>query len=265
MSTDRFISQTAPRSPATDLQTDKIGSCGLNQSSKTKIFRDSFHGDRDNFLNTLKKVARDRVLNKRLKFAPDESLPVTGALFDVREMDLASPYQKAPDWKFQQSEKNTKAAPSPKETEPGQRIPRYQITDQIIRKAAFHLRNGQHEVIINLKSDFLGHIRMQVISENQQVTVRILVENSFVKDLIESNLHQLKADLQQQGLEVDKLEVRVAWDPEDSGNSKKFAQWRAGQGNVDHQKHANQKGEQQNDNGQPLRTASNAAIVDYFA
>jgi len=266
MSDDMFVSQTAPRFPATDFQTDKIGSLGLNQSLKTKIYRDLIKGDRDNFLNTLKKVAQDRVLNKRLKFAQDESLPVTGAPFDVRDMDEALPNQKAPDWKFQQSEKNIKAAPSPKETESGQRILRYQITDQIIRKAAFHLRNGQHEVIIDLKSDFIGHIRMQVISENQQVTVRILVENGLVKDLIESNLHQLKADLQQQGLEVDKLEVRVACDPEDSGSTKeKFAQWGVGHGNVDHQKHDNQKDEQQKDNGQPPRTANNAAIVDYFA
>jgi flagellar hook-length control protein FliK len=166
----------------------------------------------------------------------------------------------------QQSKKNIEAGPSPKETRSDQRALRYQITDQMIRKAAFHLKNGQHEVIIDLKSDFLGHIRMQVISENQKVTVRILVENGFVKDLIDSNLHQLKADLQQQGLEVDNLEVRVACDPEDSGNSKeKFARWRAGQGNVHHQENESQKDDQQKVNGQPPRTANNAVIVDYFA
>jgi len=61
------------------------------------------------------------------------------------------------------------------------------------------------------------------------------------------------------------MEVMISCDPEDSGNSKKFALWRAGQGNVNHREHDNQKDEQQKDNGQPPRTANNAAIVDYFA
>ena len=207
MSTDMIDSQAAPRPPATDIQADKIGSFGLNQSSRPKKIRVSMKGNRDNFLNTLKK-----------------------------------------------------------ETECDHKILRYQITDQIMRKAAFHLRNGQHEVIIVLKSDFLGHLRMLVISENQKVTVRILVENGFVKDLIESNLHQLKADLQHQGLEVGKLEVRIACEPEASGHSQeKKSQWRAGQDKVRHQEHDNQKDEQQKENGPPPRTANNAATVDYFA
>jgi flagellar hook-length control protein FliK len=264
MSTDLFFSQPAPRSPGTDFQSDKIGSFGINLSSKTKISRDSVKGDRDKFLNTLKQVTQDRVSKKRLKFVSDESSPVTDAPFDIREMDEAWPDQIAPDWKFM--EKTVEAAPSPKETESGQWILRNQIKDQIIRKAAIHLRTGQHEAIIDLKSDFLGHIRMQVISENQQVTVKILAEHGFVKDMIESNLHQLKADLQQQGLEVDKLEVTVSFDSEDSGSSKeKFARWRAGQGNADHQKNDDWKDKQQKDIRQPPRTADNAATVDYFA
>ena len=286
MSTDMIDSQAAPRPPATDIQADKIGSFGLNQSSRPKKIRVSMKGNRDNFLNTLKKVTEGRTLNKRLKFSPDESSPVPGASSDVRDLDEASPYQNTPDWKFmavditeagnndsgllnsagQQTKKNVEAGPSPKETECDHKILRYQITDQIMRKAAFHLRNGQHEVIIVLKSDFLGHLRMLVISENQKVTVRILVENGFVKDLIESNLHQLKADLQHQGLEVGKLEVRIACEPEASGHSQeKKSQWRAGQDKVRHQEHDNQKDEQQKENGPPPRTANNAATVDYFA
>ena len=167
---------------------------------------------------------------------------------------------------IQQSKKPAKAAPSPKETESGQRIRRNQTLDQIMRKAAIHLRNDQHEAIIDLKSDFLGHIRMQVICENQKVTVRFLVEHVLVKDMIERNLNQLKTDLQQQGLEVDKLEVTFSGDSDESGSSKeKLAQWRAGQGNADHRKNDEWKDRQQKDARHPSRTAINAATVDYFA
>ena len=300
MSTDMFILQPALRFPATGFQSDKTGSFGLNQSSKTKISRDSVKGGHDNFLNTLKQVTLGRVSNKRLKFDPGESSPVTGAPFDFRDMDEASPHQIASVWKLmavievleglgfhdatadkteagnndsgllnssgQQSEKTVGFSPAPKKTKSGQRILRNQTMDQIIRKAAIHLRNGQHEAIIDLKSDFLGHIRMQVIFENQQVAVRILVEHAIVKDMIENNLHQLKADLQQHGLEVDKLEVTISCDPEDSGSSKeKFAQWRAGPGNVDRQKNDDWKDKQQIDTRQPPRKADNSAAVDYFA
>ena len=87
-----------------------------------------------------------------------------------------------------------------------------QTLNQIVQKAVLSLNNGQHEVQIHLKPDYLGHIRMQIVSEGQQVAVRIVAELPFVKDMLENNLHQLKAELQAQGLKVDELEVSVADD-----------------------------------------------------
>jgi hypothetical protein len=42
------------------------------------------------------------------------------------------------------------------------------------------------------------------------VTLRIMAESRTAKDLIDSGIGQLKADLQAQGLRVDELEVSVA-------------------------------------------------------
>jgi flagellar hook-length control protein FliK len=50
---------------------------------------------------------------------------------------------------------------------------------------------------------------MQIITESQQVTVRILTEYPMVKELIENNLQQLKSELQNHGLEIDELDVSV--------------------------------------------------------
>lgn len=162
------------------------------------------------------------------------------------------------------TEKVAEPASVPKET--SQSELRNQALDQIVRKAAIHLRNGQHEARIELKPDFLGQIRMQVISENQQVTVKILAEHGFVKDMIERNVHQLKVDLQQQGLEVNKLEVSVSRDPEDSGNFKdKFAQSKARQNHAGRQSEDQSAPEEQRQTGAPVRTADGATTVDYFA
>ena len=116
-------------------------------------------------------------------------------------------------------------------------------------------------------SDFLGHVRMQVITENQQVTVKILTEFGFVKDMLENNIQQLKADLQQQGLEVDKVDVSVSRD----FNSKNHQQENMEQAkNQSAEKHArnedeNDSEEQRDTADHPKGKADGLSTVDYFA
>ena len=115
----------------------------------------------------------------------------------------------------QTAEKAFEATPSSKQTDTGQDSLRTQTLDQIVRKAVIYMRNGQHEAKIDLKPEFLGHVRMQVTTENHQITVKILTEFGFVKDMVENSIQQLKADLQQQGLNIDKLEVAVSHDSDE--------------------------------------------------
>jgi len=91
------------------------------------------------------------------------------------------------------------------------------IFDQIVQRAAVQLRNDQSEINIDLKPDFLGRVRMQILTENQQVTVRIVTELATVRDMIETGLNQLKSELQSQGLQVERLEVAVADDHRQRG------------------------------------------------
>jgi flagellar hook-length control protein FliK len=112
----------------------------------------------------------------------------------------------------QTAEKAFESTGFTKPTEAGHESLRTQTFDQIVKRAVIHTQSGQQEARIDLKPDFLGHVRMQVTTENHQVTVKILTEFSAVKDMIENNIQQLKSDLQQQGLSVDKLEVSVSSD-----------------------------------------------------
>jgi len=96
--------------------------------------------------------------------------------------------------------------------------------DQVVQKAVLLLNNDQHEVHLELKPEFLGHIRMQIITENQQVAIKIVAELPFVKDMLENNLHQLKAELQAQGLDIDELEVSVAHDSYAGGDAHQAAE-----------------------------------------
>jgi len=166
----------------------------------------------------------------------------------------------------QTSSKTFEMATAAKETEAGQSALRNQTMEQIVRRAVVQVRDGQHEARIDLKPEFLGHVRMQVITENQQVTVKILTEFGFVKDMIENNIHQLKADLQQHGLEVDKVDVSVSRDADGNKHS---------QQNADRAK--NQQHETDNTGGDNTReknqepkeraglNADGLSTVDYFA
>jgi len=135
-----------------------------------------------------------------------------------------------------------------------------------VRKASIHLNSGQHEARIDLKPDFLGHVRMQVIAENHQVTLKILTEHGFVKDMIENNIHQLKADLQQQGMTIDKLQVAVSSDPHEFGNPKeKLFGSRSRQDAAAHGRHERPADEKPKDSGRSFRRADGSVMVDYFA
>jgi|GEM_PF-6993306 len=87
-----------------------------------------------------------------------------------------------------------------------------QIIDQIVKKAVIRLKDGYSEVRIDLKPELLGPLRMQILTENQQVTLRILTENPLVKEIIENSIAQLKADLLSQGLQMEELEVSLNGD-----------------------------------------------------
>lgn len=166
----------------------------------------------------------------------------------------------------QPMEKAAQSTTLPKEAESDRSGLKTQTLDQIVQRAVIHLKNGQHEARIDLKPEYLGHIRMQVISENNQVTVKILAEHGFVKDMIENNGHQLKADLQQQGLHIDKLEVSVLRDLDDSGNPKeRLTGMRTRQGVADNGKQGQSGQDLPRHKRQPRRTISGEATVDYFA
>ncbi len=166
----------------------------------------------------------------------------------------------------QHAEKAAETASVPKEAAAGQNSLPTQTLDQIVQRASIHLSSGQHEARIDLKPDFLGHVRMQVVAENHQVTLKILTEHGFVKDMIEHNIHQLKADLQQQGMTIDKLEVSVSRDPDEFGNPKeKLIGARPRQDAAVHRGHERPADEKPKHPRRTLRRADGSVAVDYFA
>ncbi|MDY6880740.1 MAG: flagellar hook-length control protein FliK [Thermodesulfobacteriota bacterium] len=93
------------------------------------------------------------------------------------------------------------------------------VLTQIVEKAVLNLKESQSAIKINLKPEILGHLKMQISTNDNQVMLRILTETPLVKQIIESNINQLKGTLQTFGLEIDECNVSVAHDsPQDKSD-----------------------------------------------
>lgn len=109
---------------------------------------------------------------------------------------------------------HTAKADNGPEPQPLPRNVQSDVMRQIVQRMTLHTEGRQAMMQIQLKPEMLGQLRMQIVTENQQVTIRIAAENTQVKQLIEQNMHVLRNELQQQGLQIQKVDVVVPQDPQ---------------------------------------------------
>jgi Flagellar hook-length control protein FliK len=112
------------------------------------------------------------------------------------------------------------------------------VIRQIVQRMSLHTQGGQSKMVIHLKPEFLGNVHMHVMTENQQVTVRMMADSTMVKDIIQQNIQHLQAQLMHHGLEIQKFDVFVAND----GQGWRGGQEQAGFGNGTNQKQSRSGG-----------------------
>ena len=83
------------------------------------------------------------------------------------------------------------------------------VMEQIIDRIKVLPADGFSEIRLTLKPETLGEVALRIATLNGIVTAMFVAENQRVKEIIESNLNQLKDSLQEQGLEVSQLSVSV--------------------------------------------------------
>jgi flagellar hook-length control protein FliK len=79
------------------------------------------------------------------------------------------------------------------------------------------VNGGGSEMEISLKPEHLGKLQLKVTIENEIVTAKFITESQQVKEVIESNLGQLKRDLQANGMQVDTILVSVGYQQGNEG------------------------------------------------
>lgn len=81
------------------------------------------------------------------------------------------------------------------------------MSEFVIQKFEFVKQNGVAEAVISLRPEHLGQVDVQLSMQNGQLVARFMTEQVMAKDLLEQQITQLRATLQAQGIQVERLEV----------------------------------------------------------
>ncbi|WP_261132832.1 flagellar hook-length control protein FliK [Bacillus sp. Marseille-Q3570] len=69
------------------------------------------------------------------------------------------------------------------------------------------LPNGSTQLSIKLFPENLGSLDIQIVQRNGEIAAKIIASTVQAKELIETNLHQLRHSLQSQNINIDKIEI----------------------------------------------------------
>jgi len=83
------------------------------------------------------------------------------------------------------------------------------VIRQISEKVDINLFEDKSEMIIKLKPDHLGKVTVEIAVENGNITAKFLAESQKVKEILESNMQDLKDHLAKQGMVIQDLSVSV--------------------------------------------------------
>ena len=101
----------------------------------------------------------------------------------------------------------------------GIEIPHSQIVDQVTGHFAVNRNLESGSVTIRLHPAELGELRMEIKVEQDNIKAHITAQNPQVQEILDRNLPRLREALQQQGMNLEQMQVSVATD---GGNSQLF-------------------------------------------
>ncbi|ACL70433.1 flagellar hook-length control protein [Halothermothrix orenii H 168] len=95
---------------------------------------------------------------------------------------------------------------------------RYEFINQIVDQLRVINRGNKNELEFQLEPRFLGKVKFNLKVEAGEVIARLMVENQYVKGMLEQNIHTLKTNLTNQGLNVENIYIETADSNEDTGS-----------------------------------------------
>ncbi|TFE03495.1 flagellar hook-length control protein FliK [Jeotgalibacillus sp. R-1-5s-1] len=78
----------------------------------------------------------------------------------------------------------------------------------IMKRSQFGKINGTEKLMIRLQPEHLGTLKIELIQRNGIMTARIMASTAVAKEMIDSQLSQLKQSFVNQNLQVEKIEIQ---------------------------------------------------------
>ncbi|MBI5749590.1 MAG: flagellar hook-length control protein FliK [Nitrospinae bacterium] len=95
------------------------------------------------------------------------------------------------------------------------------VINQIVENAQIVVKGDKKEIKIHLDPPSLGSIQMKVTVESHSMKVTAIADTHYVKEVIESNLNELKRSLADSGIKVEQFSVFVGhgYNQDNTGNT----------------------------------------------
>ncbi|REB09758.1 hypothetical protein DVB69_02825 [Sporosarcina sp. BI001-red] len=93
----------------------------------------------------------------------------------------------------------------------------------LFKQTNFGQQGGTNRLLVKLNPEQLGQIRIELIQINGVMTARILASTALGKEMLDSQLHQLRQSFNQQNIQVERIDVTQAvQDPARNDRSQNF-------------------------------------------
>ncbi|MGD7043685.1 flagellar hook-length control protein FliK [Jeotgalibacillus proteolyticus] len=78
---------------------------------------------------------------------------------------------------------------------------------EIMDKAKFGKTNGTEKLLIRLQPEHLGTLKIELIQKSGVLAARVMTSTSLAKDMMDSQIQQLRQALTNQNIQIDKIDV----------------------------------------------------------
>jgi len=99
----------------------------------------------------------------------------------------------------------------PPATSPKSFLPAY-VVDQVGKQIARSLLKGERVIQLQLKPPDLGIVKVALDIQHDSLKLEMVIENSSVKELLRSSIHELRASLVEQGVKLAKVDIQINYD-----------------------------------------------------
>nr|WP_255726555.1 flagellar hook-length control protein FliK [Sporosarcina sp. ACRSM] len=77
----------------------------------------------------------------------------------------------------------------------------------IFKRSNFGQTGGTNRLLIKLYPEHLGQVRIELLQTNGVMTARILASTALGKEMLDSQLHQLRQAFVQQNIQIDRIDI----------------------------------------------------------